>query len=345
MQRVEKTVFMSYRRTNAAWALAVFQNLTSHGYDVFYDYEGVASGDFEQVILGNIKARAHFLILLTPSALKRCEEPGDWLRREIETAMDTQRNIVPLMLDRFDFDAPTVVKRLTGKLARLKRYNALEVPTAYFLAAMERLRQQHLNVPLATVLHPPSDAARKATEQQQAAAHKAPEVREAELTAQQWFERGYQASDPDEKLRAYSEAIRLDVKYAFAYNNRGSARLSKGDIDGALSDYDNAIRLDPKYASAYYNRGNARLGKGGLEGTLSDSSESSLKGALSDYGEAIRLDPKYVSAYYNRAGIWEQMEKYGNASADLQKYLELGGGVRDGDESQVAERIKRLSKK
>ena len=35
MLRVEKTVFISYRHTNAAWALAVSQNLTHHGYDVF----------------------------------------------------------------------------------------------------------------------------------------------------------------------------------------------------------------------------------------------------------------------------------------------------------------------
>src|SRR5205809_2011470 len=101
MARIEKTVFMSYRRTNAPWALAIFQYLTHHGYDVFIDYSGIASGDFESVILGNIKARAHFLVLLTPSALERCGEPGDWLRREIETALELKRNIVPLMLEGF----------------------------------------------------------------------------------------------------------------------------------------------------------------------------------------------------------------------------------------------------
>jgi TIR domain-containing protein len=101
MKGIEKTVFISYRRKNAPWALAIFQDLTHHGYDVFFDYHGIASGDFERVILGNIKARAHFLVVLTPSALERCDEPADWLRREIETALDIQRNIVPLMLEGF----------------------------------------------------------------------------------------------------------------------------------------------------------------------------------------------------------------------------------------------------
>jgi hypothetical protein len=61
MERIEKTVFLSYRRTNIPWALAIFQNLTQHGYDVFFDYNGIASGDFESVILGNITARRIFL--------------------------------------------------------------------------------------------------------------------------------------------------------------------------------------------------------------------------------------------------------------------------------------------
>jgi len=81
MARVEKTVFISYRRTNAPWALAIYQNLNNNGYDVFFDFNGIASGDFESVILGNIRARAHFLVLLTPSALERCGDPEDWLRR------------------------------------------------------------------------------------------------------------------------------------------------------------------------------------------------------------------------------------------------------------------------
>ena len=74
MRRIEKTVFISYRRANVPWALAIFQNLTNHGYDVFFDYNGIASGDFERVIIDNIVSRAHFLVLLTPSALDRCRD-------------------------------------------------------------------------------------------------------------------------------------------------------------------------------------------------------------------------------------------------------------------------------
>jgi hypothetical protein len=176
MSRIEKTVFVSYRRTSAPWALAIFQNLTQHGYDVFFDFHGIASGDFERVILENIRARAHFLVLLTPPALDRCGDPEDWLRREIETALETRRNIVALLLEGFDFSTPSIANRLTGKLAALRKYNALPVPTEYFVEAMGRLRDKFLNVPLEVVFHPPSAPARQAVVAQQAAASAAPAV-------------------------------------------------------------------------------------------------------------------------------------------------------------------------
>jgi len=163
MARIEKTVFISYRRTNVPWALAISQSLTHHGYDVFFDFTGLASGDFESVILDNIHSRAHFLVVLTPSALERCGDPGDWLRREIEAALDSRRNIVPLMLEGFDFGTPTIASQLTGKLALLKKYNALNIPADFFAEAMGRLRDRFLNVPLKAVLHPASRSAARAS--------------------------------------------------------------------------------------------------------------------------------------------------------------------------------------
>ncbi len=180
MERIEKTVFLSHRRTNVSWALLISRDLTQHGYDVFFDYTGIGSGDFERVIVENITARAHFLILLAPTALERCDDPADLLRREIETALANQRNIVPLMLEGFDFGTPKIAGQLTGTLAALKRYNGLPVPPDYFEAAMERLRS-FLNVPLAAVLHPASLPAQRAATEQKAAADTAPAVQQEEL--------------------------------------------------------------------------------------------------------------------------------------------------------------------
>jgi hypothetical protein len=67
-------------------------DLRANGYDVFMDVESIDSGTFDTMILNQIAARAHFVLILTPGSIERCVENGDWLRREIETAMDLGRN-------------------------------------------------------------------------------------------------------------------------------------------------------------------------------------------------------------------------------------------------------------
>jgi TIR domain len=166
-RRIEKTVFISYRTADAPWGVAIFQYLTQHGYDVFIDYDGIASGKFETIIFENIRARAHFLVLLTPTAMEHFGEPSDWMRREIEAALDSERNIVPLMLAGFNFSKPAAASQLIGKLAALKDYQGLEIPKAqYFTSQMKRLRKEFLNVPVDAELHPASESAQEVAKEQ-----------------------------------------------------------------------------------------------------------------------------------------------------------------------------------
>jgi tetratricopeptide (TPR) repeat protein len=342
MARIEKTVFISYRRTNVPWALAISQSLTHSGYDVFFDFTGLASGDFEGIILDNIHARAHFLVLLTPSALERCGEPGDWLRREIETALDSKRNIVPLMLEGFDFGTPSIANQLTGKLASLRKYNSMTVSAEYFDAAMDKLRNKFLHVALETVVRPASPAAAHAATEARVAVAGVPAVAEEELTAQQWFERGFDATELEEKLRFYSAAIRLKLDFPEAFYNRGWVRDEKGELDGAISDYSEAIRLRPDYAEAFNNRGITLRHFGDIERALSDydqairfkpdyseafnnrgvarRSKGDFRGAIEDYDEAIRLKPNYAEPFLNRGNARKKAN--GDLAAAIADYTE-----------------------
>lgn len=406
-----------------------------HGYDVFFDYESVKSGDFEQIISQNVKGRAHFLVVLTPSALERCNEPGDWLRREIELALEAKRNIVPLFLEGFSFGTPSIEKYLTGKLSALKKYNGLSVPADYFEAAMTRLRTERLNVALDTILHPISTAVQRKVQEQQVTANKAPGIKENTLTAQEWFEKGLNSSNSEDEIYCYNQAIKLQPDYAYAYinrgverkkqgdlagaiadyteairlqpddadahNNRGVALDDQGDLAGALADYAEAIRLRPDYAKAYYNRGILRDKEGDLANAITDYTEAirlqpdyasayngrgvvrkrqgDMAGAISDYTEAIRLQPDdadayynrgvsrknqgdlagaiadyteairfksdFANAYYNRGGVYKKKGNAMMAIADYQKYLDLGGGIRDGDQEDVEKIIRDLKNK
>ncbi|HEX2995162.1 MAG TPA: TIR domain-containing protein [Anaerolineales bacterium] len=252
MGRIEKTVFISYRRAHGGvWARAIYQDLVANGYDAFFDFQSIDSGDFSKIIIENIKARAHFVVLLAPSALERCEDPSDWLRREIETAIEYKRNIVPILLEGFDFGSPEAGKALTGKFATLKKYNALRVYADYFEEGMARLRNRYLNIALDSVLHPISEEVQRATREQQFMANNAQPVMQKELTANEWFEKGLSASSFDEQLRHYSEAIRLKPDYAEAYLSRGFTWEAKGNVDEALADYRKAISLRANYGLAF----------------------------------------------------------------------------------------------
>jgi len=73
-----------------------------------------------------------------------------------------------------------------------------------------------------------------------------------------------------------------------------------------------------------------------------------LDGALKDYTKAIRLKPDYANTYYNRAlarrGKGDPVSTKA-AIADFQKYLDLGGGTRDGDQAEVEQFIRDLKNK
>ncbi len=51
---------------------------------------------------------------------------------------------------------------------------------------------------------------------------------------------------------------------------RGNTRLDLGDKQGAIEDYTQAIRLNPKYADAFYRRGKTRVALGDKQGAIED---------------------------------------------------------------------------
>jgi len=246
MSQTHNTVFISYRRSASAFlARAIYMDLTQHGYNVFMDVESIDSGTFERMIFRQIEARAHFLILCTPGTFERVTQQGDWLRREIEHAMDTGRHIVPILVNDFRFD-DTTTKLLTGKLAELPRYNALNVPHEYFEAAMDRLRTRFLKLPVDVSLAsvPAIDrqvvaAAQQEVEIQLAAAEKSLTTDQLVIRAGQKYVR----NDYESAIADYTEALRLDPNQANAYYGRGFIHMQRESYDLALSDFQRYVEL------------------------------------------------------------------------------------------------------
>lgn len=299
MRRVEKTVFISYRRSNIYTARAVHKELTTHGYDAFLDYQNIDSGAFDQIILHQIAARAHFVLILEAGALERCVNPDDWLRREIEHAIDLRRNIVPLMFEGFNIKELDTV---SGKLDVLKTYNGMKIYPDYFDEAMERLRTRFLNIELEMVLHPtPSNEVgeieRRKSEflavEPVPPPASAPAVSSFGLTAEQHIEQAekhLEAENYQFAVEEYSEALKLkpDAKVYFARAEAEFKKRPYSNNTNIIADYDQVIRLQPDNAEAYFRRGQLRLNTGHAED------------ATRDFNQVIRLQPDNAEVYNAR---------------------------------------------
>ncbi len=248
---MNNSVFISYRRSVSEFiARAVFQDLSGHGIDVFMDVESIDAGQFETIIFNQIAARPYFLIILAHGSLDRCDQPGDWLRAEIEHAIECNRVIVPLMTSNFNFNEAHPF--LTGKLADLSRYQALNIPHDYFEAAMERLRTRYLkpvNIPV--IPTPRADQPVVQSKLEQAIA--LPLVTQLHLTAQDYFEQAlgrYLKDDKDGATENYRRAVFLNPQFAEAYCGLGMVYRDCGEVFGAVECFSVALELQPDHPLA-----------------------------------------------------------------------------------------------
>lgn len=93
-------IFISYRREGGAPYARILQlMLAQRGYSVFLDYDELRDGFFNDKIKSAIKSAPVFLIVLSENALDRCENEDDWVRQELECAINNDRKIIPVNPD------------------------------------------------------------------------------------------------------------------------------------------------------------------------------------------------------------------------------------------------------
>jgi TIR domain len=140
---MSKTAFISYRRAvGADSARSVYQDLTARGCDLYFDVETQGPGRFDENLARQIEARHNFVLILTPGTLDGVTDAGDWVRLEIEHAMECGCNIVPLLFDDFTFADPRIY--LKDKLTELQLNAGVVVHNDYFTEAMTRVYYKFL---------------------------------------------------------------------------------------------------------------------------------------------------------------------------------------------------------
>lgn len=326
--KIENTVFVSYRRSNFFVARSVYQDLQTSSYDVFLDYQSIDSGSFERIILTQISARAHFVVILTPTALERCINPNDWLRREIEHAIDTKRNIIPLMFDGFSFVQASPY--LTGKLALLSEYNAINIPQDYFEEALLRLKQRFLNKPLDIILHPLStDDLSIASARMSEIAVQNPSRTSVEEHLQQGMG-AYKNGDYAKALTEFTEAIELYPNHADSFYKRGKVYRKLRAFEKAIADFKSAVDLEPRNHEFLYYLG------------LTYHNKNDLIPAIQYYSDVIKLMPVHLEAYFRRGEARFAREDYVRAVEDYQQVLKIESNRVD-VQNRLAEAKKELS--
>jgi regulator of sirC expression with transglutaminase-like and TPR domain len=64
--------------------------------------------------------------------------------------------------------------------------------------------------------------------------------------------------------------------------------------------------------------------------------------AIDDFTQAIHLSPEFVAAYRERAEAYMACKDLQRAIEDYQRYLDLGGGQQNPDQTQVEKAITEL---
>ena len=116
---------------------------------------------------------------------------------------------------------------------------------------------------------------------------------------------------PDEAIKHYKEALRLNPDYEPANINLGLALLSQGKFDECIDYYQEVLRVNPGYARVHNNLGAVlwRLGK--------------IEKATVHFRKAVLLKPDYAEAHNSLGAALISKGEIEKAIAHLQKALRL----------------------
>ena len=129
-------VFISYRRsTGEDLAARICEHLRKRGFNPFIDFESLRSGKFNEQLYQYIDNAPNFVLILSKNALDRCINEDDWVRLEIERALNGNKNIVPVCTKDFVMNT----EKLPESLSELPLYQQITPSSALFEASMDLL--------------------------------------------------------------------------------------------------------------------------------------------------------------------------------------------------------------
>lgn len=108
-------------------------------------------------------------------------------------------------------------------------------------------------------------------------------------------------------INDFTECIKIDSTYLFAYYNRGNVFLDLKNYNFALKDFTKAIEINNKYTNALVNRG------------ITFMELSQFDNALVDFTSALLIDSNQYDALYFRGFCYLKLAKIDSALNDFER--------------------------
>lgn len=147
VSEIDRSIFICYRRSDSHWVVdRIYRQLSSKFHQVFRDLDSIPLGvPFADFIREALRKVNNVLVVIGPTwtqpapgvARSRLFEPNDFVRIELEIALNSPTKVVPVLLAPAKMPDPAELPTSIQQLARL---NAIEVrPDPDFDADMARL--------------------------------------------------------------------------------------------------------------------------------------------------------------------------------------------------------------
>lgn len=99
--------FISYRRDGGAYiARIVAQAIRAEGQSTFIDQDELRGGDFNVTLDRIIADTPNFILIVSRNAFERVTNEGDWMHRELATALRHGKRVIPVFEQGVEFPDP-----------------------------------------------------------------------------------------------------------------------------------------------------------------------------------------------------------------------------------------------
>ncbi|MBO7571242.1 MAG: toll/interleukin-1 receptor domain-containing protein [Bacteroidales bacterium] len=225
-------IFISYRRLDEKGNISgrdqarlIAKQLELAHFRPFFDYSEIKDGEFDKLILPAIESCKIFILVLTKDSMNRCKNKNDWVRREIEKAIESKCKIINVSPDNsfngWPDDLPDSIQKIKTIQISIIHFDSL------FEMSMEKMLKERISPTVS------SGECTSSLENTEGCFRKVCESLYYALTS---VRHAFQIADLDEIINAMSELRQILCKvYSYSelcrYSNNEIANKAKNIVD------------------------------------------------------------------------------------------------------------------